>query len=285
MNENFKYLFDEHMLGGRSRRAFLRKLAIYAGSTAAAMSFLPLSAESGSELIPDQDKYPDLVTEFIRYPAETGEMRAYLAKPKGKKKYPAVIVIHENRGLVPHIQDVNRRMAKEGFLALAPDALTPVGGTPEDVSNVGALFKQLNNEQTIKNFVAAVNYLKTHPSSNGKVGCTGFCWGGAMTNQVAVNSPDLKAAVPYYGRQPAPEDVAKIKASVMAHYAENDKGINQGIPAFEEALKKAGIDYQIFTYPGTQHAFNNDTSKERYNEEAAKLAWKRTVEFFKAKLK
>jgi carboxymethylenebutenolidase len=226
----------------------------------------------------------DLFAEFIKYPAETGEMKGYLAMPKEKKKYPAVIVIHENRGLVPHIQDVNRRMAKEGFLALAPDALSPVGGTPEDITNVGELFKKLVPEQTTKNFVAAVKYLKTHPNSNGKVGCTGFCWGGAMTNQVAVNSPDLKAAVPYYGMQPAPEDVARIKASVMAHYAETDERINNGIPAFEEALKKAGIDYQIFSYPGTGHGFNNDTG-QRYNEEAARLAWKRTVEFFKAKLK
>ncbi|NMC41639.1 MAG: dienelactone hydrolase family protein, partial [Bacteroidales bacterium] len=221
--------------------------------------------------------------EFIKYPAATGDMRAYLARPVEKKKYPAVIVIHENRGLVPHIQDVTRRMAREGFLSLAPDALSPVGGTPEDVSNAGELFKKLNNEETVKNFTAAVRYLETHPDSNGKVGCTGFCWGGAMTNQVAVNAPTLKAAVPYYGRQPAVEDVPKIKAAVLAHYAENDAGINAGIPAFEEALKKANIEYQIYTYPGTGHAFNNDTGA-RYNEEAAKLAWKRTVDFFKAKL-
>ncbi|HRR93463.1 MAG TPA: dienelactone hydrolase family protein, partial [Bacteroidales bacterium] len=155
--------------------------------------------------------------------------------------------------------------------------------TPDDVSNVGELFKKLNNEETVKNFTAAVKYLETRPDSNGKVGCTGFCWGGAMTNQVAVNAPSLKAAVPYYGRQPAAEDVPKIKAAVLAHYAENDAGINSGIPAFEEALKKANIEYQIFTYPGTGHAFNNDTGA-RYNEEAAKLAWKRTVDFFKAKL-
>jgi carboxymethylenebutenolidase len=225
------------------------------------------------------------VTEFIKYQGETGDMKAYLARPLAGKKYPAVIVIHENRGLQPHIMDVTRRMAREGFLSIAPDALSPQGGTPEDISKVGEMFKQLNGEQTTKNFVAAVKYLKSHPNSNGNVGCTGFCWGGAMTNQVAVNAPDLKAAVPYYGRQPAAEDVAKIKAPILAHYAENDQGINQGIPAFEEALKKAGIEYKIFTYPGTQHAFNNDTNAGRYNEEAAKLAWKRTVDFFKEKLK
>jgi carboxymethylenebutenolidase len=212
-------------------------------------------------------------------------MRAFLARPEKGKKFPTVIVIHENRGLVPHIQDVTKRMAKEGFLALAPDALSPVGGTPDDVSNVGELFKKLNSDETTKNFVAAVKYLETHPNSNGKVGCTGFCWGGAMTNQVAVNSPELDAAVPYYGRQPSAEDVAKIKAPVMAHYAENDQGINAGIAAFEEALKKNSKEYKIFSYPGTGHGFNNDTNTTRYNAEAAKLAWDRTVAFFKEKLK
>jgi len=226
-----------------------------------------------------------LVTEFVNYPAATGNMRAFMARPKKGKKFPAVIVIHENRGLVPHIRDVTRRMADEGFLALAPDALSPVGGTPDDTSNVRELFGKLNNDETTKNFVAAVKYLKTHPKSNGKVGCTGFCWGGAMTNNVAVNSPDLNAAVPYYGRTPAPEDVEKIKAPVMAHFAGNDPGINAGIPAFEEALKKYNKEYQIFMYEGASHAFNNDSNPERYNEQAAKLAWERTVNFFREKLK
>jgi carboxymethylenebutenolidase len=176
-------------------------------------------------------------------------------------------------------------MAQEGFLSLAPDALSPVGGTPEDVSNAGELFAKLDSKQTVRNFVAAVNYLKTHPLSNGKVGCTGFCWGGAMTNQVAVNSPDLDAAVPYYGRQPEAEDVPKIKSPVLAHYAENDERINAGIEKFEEALKQNNKEYQIFKYPGTGHAFNNDSNPARYNAEAAKLAWSRTVEFFKEKLK
>lgn len=280
MEERIISLIDDYGRGGIDRREFLKKLAVYAGSTAAAIALIP-TADWASL----QDNDPDLVTEFIKYQGETGEVKAYLARPKAIKKYPAVIVIHENRGLVPHIQDVTKRMAKEGFLSIAPDALSPVGGTPEDITNVGELFKKLNGEQTTKNFVAAVKYLKTHPNSNGKVGCTGFCWGGAMTNQVAVNSPDLNAAVPYYGRQPVADDVAKIKAPIMAHYAENDAGINQGIPAFEEALKKAKIEYQIFTYPGTGHAFNNDSNPSRYNEQAAKLAWKRTVDFFKEKLK
>jgi carboxymethylenebutenolidase len=281
MEKSISELFRGYKNGEINRRSFIKKLAVYTGSIAGAMMLLPVIEEN--YLKPEGEIA--LITEFIKYPAATGEMKAYMARPKKGRKFPAVIIIHENRGLVPHIQDVTRRMAKEGFLALAPDALSPVGGTPEDVSNVGELFKKLNGEETTKNFVAAVKYLKTHPNSNGKVGCTGFCWGGAMTNQVAVNSPDLDAAVPYYGSQPSEEDIAKIKAPIMAHYGENDARINAGIPAFEAALKKYGKEYQIFIYPGAGHAFNNDTSPERYNEAAAKLAWQRTVGFFKEKLK
>jgi carboxymethylenebutenolidase len=285
MDQKITTIYNDYRQGRTNRRVFLRKLAMFAGSTAAAMALLPVLEENSlkaSALLQDD---PDLLTEFIKYPGETGDMKAFLARPKSGKKFPAVIVIHENRGLVPHIQDVTRRMAKEGFLALAPDALSPVGGTPADVSNVGELFKQLKPEETTKNFVAAVKYLKTNPLTNGKVGCTGFCWGGAMTNQVAVNSPDLDAAVPYYGSQPTEEQVAKIKAPIMAHYGGEDARINAGIPAFEEALKKYKKDYQIFIYEGAQHAFNNDSNKERYNEQAAKLAWSRTIAFFKDKLK
>jgi carboxymethylenebutenolidase len=285
MDNKITDLYNDYKHGQTGRRAFIRKLAMVAGSTAAAMALLPVLEENSLKASASLQDDPDLVTEFIKYPGATGDMKAFLARPKSGKKFPAVIVIHENRGLVPHIQDVTRRMAKEGFLALAPDALSPVGGTPADISNVGELFKQLKPEETTKNFVAAVKYLKTNPLTNGKVGCTGFCWGGAMTNQVAVNSPDLDAAVPYYGRQPVADDVAKIKAPLMAHYAGNDQGINAGIPAFEEALKKYNKEYQIFIYEGAQHAFNNDSNAERYNEQAAKLAWGRTIAFFKEKLK
>lgn len=285
MDKEIKDLYADYKDGKYSRRSFFRKLVLITGSSAAAMALFPVLEENELKAATAPQKAPELVTEFIKYPAETGDMRAFLARPKKGKKFPAVIVIHENRGLVPHIQDVTRRMAGEGFLALAPDALSPLGGTPEDISNVGAMFKQLDSEKTTKNFVAAVKYLKTNPLSTGKVGCTGFCWGGAMTNQVAVNAPDLDAAVPYYGRQPAAEDVEKIKAPIMAHYAGNDAGINAGIPAFEEALKKYGKEYQIFMYEGASHAFNNDSNPERYNEQAAKLAWGRTIAFFKEKLK
>ena len=281
MNSKVNELYDEYRVGRVSRREFMKKVAIVTGGTAAAVIILP-----GCNSVAATGKKSagiNLINEFITYPGATGDMRAYLSMPEGKKKLPGVIVIHENRGLVPHIQDVNRRMAMEGFISLAPDALSPLGGTPEDQDKGRDMIGQLNREETVKNFVAAVKYLKTHPRSTGKVGCTGFCWGGAMTNQVAVNAPDLNAAVPYYGTTPAPEDVPKIKAPIMAHYAGNDERINAGIPAFEEALKKAGIEYHIFIYEGAEHAFNNDTSP-RYKKDAADLAWERTVGFFREKL-
>ena len=281
MNKKVNELYDEYRDGRVSRREFMKKLAVVTGGTAAAVIIVP--GCNGAAASRQKSGTINLINEFITYPGANGDMRAYLSMPDGKEKLPGVIVIHENRGLVPHIQDVNRRMAMEGFISLAPDALSPLGGTPEDQDKGREMIGQLDRGETVKNFVAAVKYLETHPRSTGKVGCTGFCWGGAMTNQVAVNSPDLDAAVPYYGSTPAPEDVPKLKAKVMAHYAGNDERINAGIPAFEEALKKAGIDYQIFIYEGTQHAFNNDTG-ERYNKEAADLAWSRTVQFFKDKL-
>lgn len=285
MKKEITTLYADYRQGRINRRSFFKKLALVAGSSAAASALIPVleGNSKGAPLSAQNDQ--DITSEFISYQGETGEIKAYLAHPKAGKKFPAVMVIHENRGLQPHIQDVTRRMAKEGFLALAPDGLSPLGGTPEgDQDKAVKMIGQLDQEKTIKNFVAAVKYLKTQPLSNGKVGCTGFCWGGGMTNQVAVNSPDLDAAVPYYGMQPSSDKVASIKAPIMAHYAGEDQRINQGIPAFEEALKKEKKEYQIFIYEGAQHAFNNDTS-ERYNEKAAKLAWSRTIAFFKEKLK
>jgi carboxymethylenebutenolidase len=221
----------------------------------------------------------------MKYPGATGEVLAYLVRPKGDEKIPGVVVIHENRGLVPHIEDVTRRVALEGFLAIAPDALSPLGGAPEDPEKAPSLIRKLDSQSTIQNYLAAVKYLKAHPLSTGKIGVIGFCWGGAIANQVAVNSPDVLAVVPYYGRQPASEDVPKIKASLLLHYAGLDEGINKGIPAYEAALKKASIDYKMYTYEGANHAFNNDTNPARYNKEAAQLAWKRTISFLKEKLK
>jgi carboxymethylenebutenolidase len=238
--------------------------------------------KKGSRTIQEED--PRLHVENIKYHGETGDVLAHFAKPKGDKKLPGVIVIHENRGLNPHTKDVARRVALEGFLAVAPDALSPLGGTPTDVDEARSMMRKLDSQETTKNFIAAVKYLKTHPQSTGKVGCTGFCWGGGVTNQIAVNSPDIEAAVPFYGRQPAAEDVPKIKASLLLHYAEFDERINSGIPAYEAALKEASKEYKIYMYEGAQHAFFNDTGT-RYHEEAAKVAWKRTITFFKQKLK
>ncbi len=224
-----------------------------------------------------------LIVNNIAYPSEIGSVRAHFARPRGDRKLAGVVVIHENRGLVPHIMDVARRVALEGFLAIAPDALSPFGGTPEDVADVPTLIQKLDREATVKNFVAAAKYLKTHPQSTGKVGVMGFCWGGGMANQVAVNFPELQAAVPFYGMQPVAEDVPKMKASLLLHYAGNDERINQGIPAYEAALQKAQVEYKLYMYPGAEHAFFNDTS-QRYNPEAARQAWERTISFFKQKL-
>ncbi len=267
------------------RREFLGRLSILTGSIAGGAALLSLleNSHARAEVVPKDD--PRLNTEYIKYPGATGDVRSYLVRPKGDEKLPGVVVIHENRGLVPHIEDVARRIALEGFVALAPDALTPLGGTPEDPEKAPSLIQKLDSQSTVQNYLAAVRYLKTHPVSTGKIGVVGFCWGGAMANQVAVRSADVLAVVPYYGRQPASEDVSKIKASLLLHYAGVDEGVNKGIPAYEEALKKASVNYKMFMYEGAQHAFNNDTNPARYNKEAAQLAWQRTISFFKEKLK
>jgi carboxymethylenebutenolidase len=272
---------ERHPGIAEDRREFLKHCMVLAGSGIAGCVVLS-GSDARAEVVAADDSR--LETQTITYPVEGGEMQAYMARPKGNEKLPAVIVIHEIFGLNSHIEDVARRMALEGFLAIAPDALTPLGGTPDDRQDALGKMRNLDNEATTKNFVAAVEYLRTHPQTNGNVGCTGFCWGGARTNQVAVHSPELKAAVPYYGTVPADEDVPKIKASMLCHYGGEDARINAGIPGFEAALKKAGIEYQIYVYEGAQHAFNNDTNPDRYHKEAAELAWKRTVEFFKDKL-
>jgi carboxymethylenebutenolidase len=278
-------LDDEYTRELLDRREFLRRLSVLAGGTATAITLLPLLENNNAkaEIVPKDD--PRLYTEHIKYPGATGDVLAYLARPKGDARLPGVVVIHEIYGLVPHVEDVTRRMALEGFVAMAPDALTPLGGTPEDPDKGRSLTQSLDSQSTIQNYVAAVRYLKTHPLSTGKVGVIGFCWGGGMANQLAVNSPDLLAAVPYYGLQAGAGDVPKIKASLLLHYAGIDERINKGVPELEEALKKASIDYKIYMYEGAQHAFNNDTNPARYNKEAAQLAWQRTISFLKEKLK
>jgi carboxymethylenebutenolidase len=226
------------------RREFLKHCMTLAGAGVAGCLVLSGSEAQAQIIAPDDGR---LETQRVKYPIDGGEMQAYFARPKGKEKLP-------------------------------------VGGTAANSTDIMAKMRQLDYAATVKNFTAAVRYLQTHPQTTGNVGCTGFCWGGAMTNQVAVNSPQLKAAAPYYGSVPAAVDVPKIKASLLCHYAGEDTRINEGIPGFEEALKKAGAAYQIHIYPGALHAFNNDSNPSRYNKEAAELAWSRTVAFFKQKL-
>lgn len=285
MDRRIIALYNQYTHGLLDRREFLKKSSILAGGTAAASALLPFLEQNyaRAEVVPKTDLR--LNTDDIKYPGATGDVRAYLARPKGDEKLPGVIVIHENRGLVPHIEDVTRRVALEGFLALAPDALSPLGGTPEDMSKAPSMIQSLDSQSNMRNFLAAVRYLMAHPASTGKVGVVGFCWGGAVANQLAVNSPELIAVAPFYGRQPALEDVPKIKASLLLHYAGIDEAINGGIPAYEAALKKASIDYRMYMYEDAKHAFLNDTNAERYNKEAAELAWQRTISFFKEKLK
>ncbi|MFZ7110783.1 MAG: dienelactone hydrolase family protein [Desulfatiglandales bacterium] len=281
----FLDLYEDHKSGLLDRREFLAKLAVIAGGITVAHSLLPLleNDHAAAEMISQNDTR--IHSGRVDYPGSTGDIRAHLVWPKGEERVPGVVVIHEIWGLNPHIEDVARRLAVEGFLAMAPDALSPLGGSPEDPEKARPMFQRLDHESTVKNYVAAVKYLQTHPRSNGNVGVIGFCWGGGMANQVAVKAPGLKAAVPFYGMQPSPEDVPKIKAALLLHYADDDDRINAGIPAFEEALQKAAVDYKIFRYEGTKHAFHNDTNPGRYDREAAQLAWKRTMAFLKEKLK
>ena len=285
MDKKLPNLYDRYIEGAINRRTFLRKLTVIAGSTTAAWALLSqLEKDQGrAEIVPADDSRLD--AKHVSYAGTTGDIKAYWAKPKGDVKLPGVVVIHENKGLNPHIEDVARRVALEGFLAMAPDALTPLGGTPKDESDAVQMIKKLDEKQNLGNFLAAVQYLDSHPMCTGKVGVVGFCWGGAMANQLAVHSQKVDAAVPYYGRQPAAEDVTKIKAFLLLHYAGLDERINKGIPAYESALKAAGVNYQIYMYEDAKHAFNNDTNLERYNKEAAELAWQRTISFFKEKLK
>ncbi|HEY3403496.1 MAG TPA: dienelactone hydrolase family protein [Ohtaekwangia sp.] len=286
MDQRIINLFDEYTHKPLTREEFLRRLTTLAGSTAAAMAMLPLLEVNyaKAETIPYQDDR--LITSYVTYRGEGCEMKAYVARPKQNGKYGGVIVIHENRGLNPHIEDVTRRVALEGYVAIAPDGLSVVGGTPSsDPDKARDLIQQLDPVKTIANFSRASTYLKSRNDCNGKIGCVGFCWGGAVANNLAVNIPDLLVAVPFYGRQPDVNDVPRINAMLQLHYAEMDERVNAGIAAYEEALKKAGKKYELFMYEGVQHAFHNDTAPTRYNEAAAKLAWSRTIALFNEKLR
>jgi len=282
MDQKIINLYDEYTHSQVSRKDFMRKLAILAGSTALATTILPM-LENNYAAAADFNS-DDIEVENITYAGVDGEMKAVLAKPKGKKNLGCVLVIHENRGLNPHIIDVTKRVAAEGFLALGVDALSPLGGTPTDEDKGRELIGKLDPEKNLQNYLKGLDYLRNRKDGNGKVGCVGFCWGGGMANKLAVNDPKLQAAVAYYGAQANVADVPKIKASLMLHYGGLDERINAGIPAYEQALKDNKIDYKIYIYDGVNHAFNNNTSPTRYNEAAAKLAWSRTIDLFKQKL-
>jgi carboxymethylenebutenolidase len=279
--------FDRYVHGSVDRRGFLAGVGKYAvGGVTATMLLEQLSPNfAAAQQIARDDKRID--ARYVEYaaPEGSGKMRGYLVAPAGATaKLPGILVVHENRGLNPHIEDIARRLAVDNFLAFAPDALYPQGGYPGDEDKARDMFGKLDQTKTRADFLAAAAYLKALPQCSGRVGVVGFCWGGTMANMVATRVPDLAGAVPFYGGQPSAEDAAKIKAPLLIHYASNDERINAGWPAYESALKAAGVKYEAFTYPDTQHGFNNDTTP-RYNEAAAKLAWQRTIAFFNKNLR
>lgn len=284
MDQRIINLYDRFTHGGMSRREFLDRLAEVAGSSAAALALLPLLQNDYAQAAIVAAGDARLASERVGYDSPKGKIDGYLVRPQAKGKRPVVLVIHENRGLNPHLEDVARRLAVEGFLAYAVDLLSLVGGTPPSEDAARELHPKLNQDDAVTALVAAVSFLKNHPESTGKVGAVGFCFGGLMINRLAASSPELDAAVAYYGRQLPAAEVPKIKASLLLHYAENDDGVNAGIAPYEAALKANNKKYTIHSYPGTQHAFNNDTGAARYNQAAADLAWSRTIAFFKQNL-
>jgi carboxymethylenebutenolidase len=279
-------LFDLYVHGNIDRRAFLDRAGKFAvgGMTAAALleALNPKFAEA--QQVAKDDKR--LKAEYVEYPSPqgSGTMKGYYVRPaSGAGKLPGVLVVHENRGLNPHIEDIARRIALENFVAFAPDALAPLGGYPGEEDKARALFQKLDQAKTREDFVAAVAWLKARPESTGRIGVVGFCYGGGIANMLATRLPDLGAAVPFYGGQPPADQVKNIKAPLLIHYAENDERVNAGWPAYEAALKAAGVNYTMHMYAGAQHGFNNDTTP-RYDQAAARLAWQRTIDFFKKHL-
>jgi carboxymethylenebutenolidase len=277
MDQKIIDLFDRFTHGGMKRREFLERLTLMAGSAAAANTLLPLLENNYAlaQIVPENDQRMTASSETLE-----GGIKGYLAMPTQSEKFPAVIVIHENRGLNAHIKDVARRMAVDGFLAFAPDYLAAMGGTPEDADKARDMIGELKPEDAVATSRGALAALKKHPRGNGKVGAVGFCWGGGQVNALAVADPELAAGVAYYGRQ-AQSGIEAIRAPLLLHYAGVDERINAGIAAYEEALKANGKTYELHMYDGAQHAFNNDTNAARYNKDAAELAWGRTVAFLK----
>jgi carboxymethylenebutenolidase len=284
MDQRIINLYDAYTHGHLNRRDFLDRLAALAGGAAAGGALLSTlrSNYALAEVVPQND--PRIGAETVTIPGVQG-LTGYLVRPKDDAgKLPAVLVIPENRGLNPHIKDVTRRIALEGFLALGLDYFSPMGGTPPDEDKAREMFERLQQSDALASARAAVTYLKRHPSGNGRVGAVGFCWGGGLVNNLAVSDPDLDAAVVYYGAQPKAEDVLKIRAPLLLHYAGLDQRTNAGIPAYEAALKQAGKSYELHMYHGVNHAFNNDTGTARYDKAAADLAWSRTIAFLKKHL-
>ena len=287
INQEVFDLYDDYAHNKIQRRQFLEKLSLYAigGITVPSLLSFMMPNYMDSILIKPSD--PRLKSEFISYdsPKGGGSIRGLFSKPlDAKTKLPGIIVVHENRGLNPYIEDVGRRAAVEGFITLAPDALTPLGGYPGNDDDGRAMQKKRDRNEMLQDFIAAYDYLMSHDDCNGKVGVVGFCFGGWIANMMAVQVPTLSAAVPFYGRQPSHEDVSKIKAPLMLQYAGLDKRVNEGWPAYEEALKVNKIDHIAHFYPEVNHGFHNNTTP-RYDEDAAHLAWERTIAFFNDKLK
>jgi carboxymethylenebutenolidase len=278
-------LFDGYVHGSITRREFLDRAGKYAAGTFGAAAMLQALAPNfawAQQVKPDDKR---ITTQRVEYPSPkgSGTMRGYLAKPASGFKFPAVVVIHENRGLNPYIEDVARRLATEGYLAFAPDALTPVGGYPGDEDKAREMFAKLDGAKRTEDLMAAVDFVKQRPEFGGKFGAVGFCFGGSMVNIMATRFPDMTAGVPYYGAQARAEDAVRIKSPLLLHYASEDERINAGWPAYEKALKENGVKHQAHFYPNTQHGFHNDTTP-RYDEAAAKLSWQRTLEFFRQHL-
>ena len=280
-------LYDDYAHNKLDRRQFMEKLSVYAIGGITISSLLSFMMPNYRDNVTIGSDDPRLISKFIKYdsPKGGGEIRGLLSKPsQSKGKLPGIIVVHENRGLNPYIEDVGRRAALENFISLAPDALSPLGGYPGNDDDGRALQKQRDPEEMLEDFIAAYDYLKSHKDCDGKIGVVGFCFGGWISNMMAVRIPQLKAAVPYYGRQPAGEDVPRIKAPLLLQYAELDTRVNEGWPAYEKALKEHHIEYTAYVYPGVNHGFHNNTTP-RYDKAAAELSWSRTIAFFREHLK
>jgi carboxymethylenebutenolidase len=291
MDQRIIDLYDEFMHVHFSRRLFLERAAKLTGGLAAAAALLPLLQSNYAQAAIIDENDGRITTESVTLPGATGALKAYLAKPKTRGKHGAILVVHQNRGLNPHIQDIARRLAVEGYVSLAVDFLSPLGGTPPDENQAMKMFADLDKAKTTDNAKAAVAWLRARPDVdgprvNGKVGAVGFCWGGGVINQLAVNDPTLNAGVVYYGTPADPSEAARIKAALLLNYADATLDPRNGalVPPYEAALKAAHVNYQLYFYEGAQHAFNDDTAGPRYNEAAAKLAWGRTLDVFKKTL-